>query len=46
VKFKGVTAISALYEEAHIAYWVGAWMDHTALPGEKGKKRIYITFSQ
>ena len=46
MKFEAITAISALYEEAHGAYWIGAWVDHTALPSVKGKRSIYIKFSQ
>ena len=46
MKFEVVTAISALYEEDHGACWIGALVDHTALPSVKGKRKIYITFSQ
>jgi len=31
-----------LYEEAHGAYWVGAWVGHTALSSVKGRRRIYV----
>ena len=46
MKFEAVTAISALYEEAHCAYCIGACVGQTALSSVKGKRRIDITFSQ